>query len=170
MVDSPALQDFGAYANILASLVHKKVFARNIPTEYSASDLSARLDPDILSNILTIRRRTLNDGSASDRVELVFSTINIPRKLSLTIVAFDMTPAIPPPKHCFCCQRVKHISEQCRCTRPTCEYYSEEQLSRVCINTKLSTRCANCGDKHPAYSRDCPIYQFEFAVMKERTL
>ena len=50
-----------------------------------------------------------------------------------------MTPVIPPPKRCFCCQRLRHISEQCRST-------------------------------HPAYSRDCPIYMFEFSVMKERTL
>ena len=47
---------------------------------------------------------------------------------------------------------------------------SEEHPSRDCINTKLSPRCANCGEKHPAYSRDCPIHQYEFAVMKERTL
>ena len=43
------------------------------------------------SNILSIRRRTLDDDSASDRAEFVFSTINIPRKLRLASVVFDLT-------------------------------------------------------------------------------
>ena len=170
LVDSPELRDFGVQAYIPASLVQRKAFARNIPVEYSASDLSTRLDSDTLSNILSIRRRTLDDGSASDRVEFVFSTINIPGKLSLSSVVFDLTPVITPPKRCFFCQRFRHISEQCRSTGAVCEYCSEEHPSRDCPNTNLSPRCINCGDKHPAYSRSCPIYQLEFAVMKERTL
>ena len=124
----------------------------------------------MLSSILSIRRRTLDDGSASDRVEFVFSTINIPRRLSFASVAFDLTPVIPPPKRCFSCQRFTHISEQCRSTHTTCEYCSEEHPSRDCPNTRMTPRCANCGDRHPTYSRDCPIYTYEFAVMKERTL
>ena len=103
----------------------RKSFARNIPTEYSASDLSTRLDPDMLSIILYIRRRTMNDGSASDRIEFVFSTVNVPRRLSLASVAFELTAIIPHPKRCFSCQRFRHISEQCRSTHPTCEYSSE---------------------------------------------
>ena len=77
LVDSPELRDFGVQAYILASLLQNKAFAKNIPKEYSASDLSTRLDPDMLSGILSIRRRTLDDGPALDRMEFVFSTINI---------------------------------------------------------------------------------------------
>ena len=36
LVDSPALRDFGVYVFIPTSLVQKKAFARNIPTEYQA--------------------------------------------------------------------------------------------------------------------------------------
>ena len=115
--------------------MQKKAFARKIPIEYSASDVNTRLDPDMLVNILTLRRHTLDDGSVSDRVEFVFSTTNVPRKLSLARVAFDLTPVIPPPKRWFCCQRIGHISEQCRCPRPTCEYCLEEHPSRDCVNT-----------------------------------
>ena len=104
LVDSVALRDFGVHAYIPASLVQKKAFARNIPSEYSAAELSIRLELDTLSSILSIRRRNLDVGSASDRVEFVFSTINIPRKLSLASVVFDLTPVIPPPKRCYCCQ------------------------------------------------------------------
>ena len=170
LVYSSALQKFGVHAYIPASLVQKREFARNIPAEYSASDLSTRLDPDMLSSVLSIRRRTLVDGSASDRVEFVFSTVNILRRLSLASVAFDVTPVIPPPKRCFCCQRFRHISEQYRSTHPTCEYFFQEHPFRDCPNTRLTPRCANCGDRHPAYSRDCTIYMFEFSVMKKRTL
>ena len=98
MVDLPELQDFGVQAFIPASLVQKKTFAKNIPTEYSALDLSPRLDPDMLSSILYIYRRTLVDGSASDRVEFVFSTSKIPRKLSLASLVFNLTLVIPRPK------------------------------------------------------------------------
>ena len=123
LVDSATLRDFGVHAYIPASLVQKKAFARNIPSQYSAAELSTRLDPDTLSSILSIRRRTLDDGSASDRVEFVFSTIIIPRKLSLVSVVFDLTPVIPPPRRCCCCQRFRHISEQCRSTRATYELF-----------------------------------------------
>ena len=150
LIDSAALRDFGVHAYIPASFVQKKAFARNIPTEYSAAELSTRLEPDTLSSILSIRRHTLDDGSASDRVEFVFSTINIPRKLSLASVVFDLTPVIPPPKRCSFCQRFRHISEQWRSTRATCEFCSEEHPSRDCMNTQLSPRCVNCGEKHPA--------------------
>ena len=85
-------------------------------------------------------------------------------------MVFDLTSVIPPPKRCFCCQRFQHISEQCRSTPSKCEYCSEDHPSRDCPNTNLSPGCVNSGDKHPAFSCDCPIYQFEFAVMKERTL
>ena len=61
LVDSPELREFGVQAYMPASLVQKKAFARNIPTEYLASDLSTRLDLDMLSNISSIRRRTLDD-------------------------------------------------------------------------------------------------------------
>ena len=98
LVDSAALRDFGVHAYIPASLVQKKAFARNIPTEYSAAEPSTRLDPGMLSSILSIRRLTLDDGSASDRVEFVFSKINIPGKLSLASVVFDLTSVIPRPK------------------------------------------------------------------------
>ena len=41
LVDSPALQDFGFYAYTPAPLMQKNVFARNMPTEYWASNLSS---------------------------------------------------------------------------------------------------------------------------------
>ena len=91
LVEFSALQEFGVHAYIPASLVQKRAFARSIPVEYTASDLSTRLDPDTLASVLSIRRRNLDDGSASDRVEFVFSTINIPQRISIASVAFDLT-------------------------------------------------------------------------------
>ena len=128
------------------------------------------LDPDIVSTVLSIRRRTLDFGSASDRVEFTFSTINIPRRINLVSVAFDLTPVISPPERCFRCQRFRHIFEQCRSSKVTCKFCSEEHFFRDCLNTPLASRCANCGGKHPAYNCDCLLYQYEFAVMRERTL
>ena len=79
-MESSALQELGVHAYIPASLVQKRAFARNIPTEYTASDLSTRLDPDTLSGVLSIRCRTLDHGSASDRVEFVFTNHQHPAK------------------------------------------------------------------------------------------
>ena len=80
--------------------------------------------------------------------------------------SYQMTPVIPPPRRCFICQRYRYISNQCRSSRPICEFCSEHHRTDSSLNRLCSAFSSNCRGDHVATSRDCLVYQYEFELSK----
>ena len=144
---------------IPSSLIRKKAFIGPIDPKYSASDIANRLDPDLRDLTVAVRRRTNDDGSISSRVEFTMAVARVPRNVRLLGYSYPLTPVIPPPRRCFTCQRFRHISNQCRSSRPICEFCSENHPPDSCPNKLRSAFCSNCCGDHVASSRECPVYQ-----------
>ena len=166
LVRSQELMRGGFKLFIPASLIRKKAFTGPIDPKYSATEILCKLDPSVWESVVAVRRRTNEDGSASPRVEFTMAVSRVPRNLRIMGYSCPLTPVIPPPRRCFTCQRFRHISNQCRSSRPICEICSEHHHTDACPNKLRSAFCANCCGDHVASSRDCPVYQYEFEVSR----
>ena len=149
---------------IPASLIHKKAFTGPIDPKYSAADIVRKLDPSVRGEVVAVRRRTNEDGSASTRVEITMAVPRVPRNPLIMGYSYPLTPVIPPPRRCFTCQRFHHISNQCRSSRPICEFCSEHHHTDACPNKLRSAFCSNCCGDHVESSSGCQVYQYEFEV------
>ena len=97
---------------------------------------------------------------------LTFDCPKPPTKLSIEYLELDVRPYIPNPMRCFNCQRFGHTKQNCRrnavCPRCGKEGHSEESCSSA-------PRCPNCQQGgHTAYSKDCPKYSDEKAILTHR--
>ena len=166
LVRSQELMRGGFKLFIPSSLLRKKTSTGPIDPKYSAADIVCKLDPAVREAVVAIRRRTNEDGSTSARVEFTMAVSRVPHNLRIMGYSYPLTPVIPPPRRCFACQRFRHISNQCRSSRPIMEFCSEHHHTDACPNRLPSAFCSNCCGDHLASSRDCPVYQYEFEVSK----
>ncbi|XP_012938974.1 uncharacterized protein LOC106012003 [Aplysia californica] len=97
---------------------------------------------------------------------LSFDCPRPPTKLTIEYLELEVKPYIPNPMRCFNCQRFGHTKLRCRrnavCPRCGKEGHTEESCTSV-------PRCPNCQQGgHPAYSRECPKYSQEKAILTHR--
>ena len=73
-----------------------------------------------------------------------------------------MSAYVPDPVCCYNCQKFGHKAINCR-SKITCPICSGNHLYDDCAATKNKderrTICPNCRGEHPAYHKDCIIYQ-----------
>lgn len=85
-------------------------------------------------------------------------------------------------KQCFRCQRLGHISSQCRDNVPVCMYCSASHLTKDCAEKRnvAAHRCVNCSHSsslasqqsyhtHHSGSESCPIIIAEKQIIRSRT-
>ena len=137
-----------------------------VKIQCESRDIVNRLDPDLRNVTMAVRRRTSDDGSISSKVEFTMAVTRVLRNIRLLGYSYPPTPAIPPTRRCFTCQRFWHISNQCRSSRSICEFCSEHHRTDSCPNKLRSAFCSNCCGDHVASSRECPTYRYEFEINK----
>ena len=168
LITSHELRIAGYKAFLPISMVRKKATIRDIDVRHSPISILNRLDSRSRDIVTSIRRRTDNDGAPLDTVELTMETSSIPSTISLSGFELELFPVIPPPCRCYTCQRFRHISSQCRSSRPCCEFCVGHHHTRDCSHGVRSARCSNCFGDHMASSRVCPIFRYEHEVMRVR--
>ena len=99
-------------------------------------------------------------------MEFTLATREIPRFVFVRGFECALTPVIPAPRRCYKWQRFRHVADQCRSSRAICEYCAEHHCTDTCPNSLWPACCSNCSGTHVASSRDCPVYEFEFEIMK----
>lgn len=94
---------------------------------------------------------------------LSFPGKNLPNKINIGFEMCKVKPYIPNPQRCFKCQKFGHVISKCR---------GQERCSNCAEIDHVHTpeqpchrppKCANCGETHPAFDRNCA----KFAVEKE---
>lgn len=83
---------------------------------------------------------------------------DIPEKVTIGWTQCSVRSYIPKPRRCFKCQAFGHGATTCRRNTGICFNCSEEAHELPC---ERSPKCINCGDPHPASSRNCHIYKIE---------
>lgn len=153
-------------ASPLSTLFNKKGYISPIDLEITMSDLINLIDEDSHRDIIKLKRRVNKEKKPDESVEVTFSTVFVPRSVSVINFMFKVTPIIIPPRRCHYCQIFRHSLEQCRSTHPICEYCAKWHFSDQCQNQQSKPKCSNCGGEHFSSSNDCPTFKYEFQVAK----
>lgn len=168
---SETLTNLGYRTLVPDSILYKRGSIRVRP-EYSVLEIIDKMDARDRSLIKKATRRFNRDNNKlpTDIIDLVFLSNRVPRKTFIYDVEHYITPTIPPPKRCYYCQVIGHVSSQCRSTGPNCEFCGGGHLSDRCSNMSKFNFCCNCGGSHKSSSNLCPRYRYEFEIMKTRYL
>ena len=72
---------------------------------------------------------------------------------------------IPNPLRCYQCQVFGHHEDYC-IKKPICGNCGGERHCNDDHNCKNTAKCVNCNANHPVFSRDCPTWKKEKAILK----
>lgn len=157
----------------LASYIPQSLLFRkgniNVQKTHSVTEIINNLDKENYSILaLAVRRRQRGSNSVLDSIELRFKSDSIPKTVFIHSVAHHVYPVIPQPKRCHNCQLFGHISAQCKSSRAICEFCGGFHESTNCDDQSSSNYCFNCAGDYKSSSSTCPVYKYEYLVMKER--
>ena len=165
LISSHELRIAGYKAFHPISMIRKNATIRDVDPRHSPSSTLNRLDPHSRDIVTAIRRRTNNDGAPSEIIEFTMETTSIPSSVSLAGFELELFPLIPPSRRCYTCQRLRHISNQCRFSRPCCEFCAGHHLTRDCSHGVLTARWSNSFGDHMASSRGHYVVRVAGVVM-----
>ena len=104
-----------------------------------------------------------NNPSGMRTCTLIMNFKNVaPPKVYIGSLAFSTHSHKPEPKRCTKCQHFGHFKKQCK--RDTiCTFCAGSHDSSICFQKKqndeaINLKCSNCGGKHAASSKKCPVY------------
>jgi hypothetical protein len=96
---------------------------------------------------------------------LTFDSPKPPTSLRVEYLELEVRPFVPNPMRCFNCQRFGHSKQFCRreAVCPQCGKagHAEEKCT-------ASPRCPNCQGTHSAFSKECPKWREEKAILTHR--
>lgn len=97
---------------------------------------------------------------------LTFSKPIPPKSVKAAYLSLPVEPFIPNPLRCFNCQKFGHGKNTCshktvcaRCSKP-------DHAEADCTAEPI---CANCAGPHPAFSKDCPEWIKQRAILRIKT-
>ena len=99
---------------------------------------------------------------------LTFNTPILPKKIKVAFLSVNVEVYIPNPLRCYQCQVFGHHEDYCM-KKPTCGNCGGERHCNDDRNCKNTAKCVNCNGNHPVFSRDCPTWKKEKAILKVST-
>lgn len=100
------------------------------------------------------RLKTKRDGEICNSlsVMIVFEEEQLPDRVFVGYMSYDVKLYIPPPLRCYKCQRFGHTAAVCR-AKKRCSKCGGEHEYEDC--DKDYKRCCNCGGEHSAAYQGC---------------
>ena len=96
---------------------------------------------------------------------LTFNTPILPKKIKVAFLSVNVEVYIPNPLRCYQCQVFGHHEDYCM-KKPICGNCGGERHCSDDRNCKNTAKCVNCNGNHPVFSRDCPTWKKEKAILK----
>ena len=118
-----------------------------------------------LEEVVEARRISVRRGDnliQTNTWVLTFSNPRPPTRIRIEYLELDVRPFVPNPMRCFGCHRYGHTKTHCRRKAACPRCGKEDHLEENCSSTP---RCLNCQGEHPAYSKDCPKWKEEKAIL-----
>lgn len=100
---------------------------------------------------------------------LTFNKQTLPKAVSVGFEYCRVDPFIPNPLRCFKCQGFGHHSEACKKAAVCASCGSPDHTHTRDTPCQNQAACINCKGNHPAFSRECPVWQKEKEVQTVRT-
>lgn len=130
-------------------------------------------EKEILDNIrggqvTDVRRFKSREGAGGDPpVLLTFAGTELPGRVFLGSMAYQVRGYVRPPLRCYNCQRYGHIADSCR-GKKKCAKCGGDHGIKECRSD--APKCSNCGGDHVAVYRGCEytIKARQVQVVRER--
>jgi len=137
---------------------------KDIPLHFDESDLLQFFDsPFKVVEVRRLNRRQKIDGEIkyvpSRTICLKFAGQILPKYIFLCRNRYEVTPYVSKVKICFSCQRIGHISKNCK-GKARCLYCGEDKHDPPSSCPKKDCeefKCINCQGDHLATSFQCPL-------------
>ena len=85
--------------------------------------------------------------------------------MKVAFLSVNVEVYIPNPLRCYQCQVFGHHEDYCMKT-PVCGNCGGERHCNEDRSCKNTAKCVNCNYNHPVFSRDCPTWKKEKAILK----
>ena len=109
---------------------------------------------------------TKKNGAAipTNTFVVTFKKPTLPKSVTAAYLRIPVEPFIANPLRCFNCQKFGHGQNSCH-QKPLCARCGlEDHKDTDC--PALQPHCANCSGSHPAFSRDCPEWIKQRAIVQ----
>ena len=97
---------------------------------------------------------------------VTFNKSVLPKSVKAAYLQIAVEPFIPNPLRCFNCQKFGHGTSSCN-HKPVCVRCGVEDHCETDCHEQ--PRCINCSGPHPAFSRDCPEWIRQRAIIQIKT-
>ena len=98
---------------------------------------------------------------------ITFNKPTLPKSVRAAYLNIPVEPFVPGPLRCYKCQKFGHGQNSCShqpvCARCGIEGHKDTNCP------EQEPKCANCSGDHPAYSRQCPEWIKQQAIVKIKT-
>lgn len=136
-------------------------------TYLTDEDLKTELAEYNVIDVKRIQRREEKKGRTILRdtgsFVLTFDSPTLPETIDAYYTILKVRVYVRNPTRCKGCQKWGHYEDQCKNKMKICEKCGLEKHDGDCTRSET---CANCGEAHPAWSRQCFFFKKEFAILQ----
>ena len=135
-----------------------------------ADEIQAELVDQNVVKVVRIMKKSKDHVIPLSTLILTFQTYRMPSTIKAGWLNFKVKPYIPSPLRCFHCHMYGHSIQKCK--------KRINQEPSICVNCGKNShgeceenpKCINCGDLHPASSKNCTRFLYEKEVQAIRVI
>ena len=167
-IEANALLKMKTFSGIAVTVQRHKTLnsSKGVVKSHELRNCSEKEIVDNVKGITHARRiKIRRDGNElmTNTWIMTFDTPKPPTSLKICYLELEVRPFVPNPMRCFNCQRFGHTKLSCKrkmvCPRCGKEGHAEE-------GCKANPCCSNCHGEHTAFSKECPIFKEEKAILQ----
>ncbi|XP_012934832.1 uncharacterized protein LOC106011063 [Aplysia californica] len=134
-------------------------------------ELKGCSNEEIVANckgVVEARRITLRQGESTletNAMILTFDSCLPPATVRASYLVVDVRPNVPNPIHCLKCQKFGHSQSRCRRAAVCNRCGKTGHIEKEC---KARPCCPNSQGQHTAFSKDCPTWIQERAILEHK--
>ena len=135
--------------------------------QYTEQEIQNELALQKVTNVHRITKKVDNENLPTNIYILTFNMNTIPEEVNIGWNKCKVREYVPRARRCFNCMGFQHSSKNCRIEKATCVNCGQEAHDSPCNRPAC---CKNCGENHPASSKDCFHYKVatEIVILQTR--
>ncbi|XP_067656448.1 uncharacterized protein [Haliotis asinina] len=134
--------------------------------DMSEEEIVHALSPQGVSHIKRFSLKKPTGTIVTNTYLITFACAQLPKEIRAGYCNIKVDTYIPPPLRCYKCQKFGHGANSCRNSKACFRCGSSEHEGSECNE---EARCVNCSGHHPAFSKQCPVFQKENDIVKMKT-